>query len=435
MANDFNAINHIVATAISKDQTQLAKAFLEIASNNCTNISLLDNIAFLQQELKDYKSCVNSLKTCLSLAPDTQSKFAIRANLAKTLNHLNEPMVSLGYSKLNAAVTFDFDTQMEMAFSYYLMGDYAESEKMMRHLVEMPNLPDDVRGRIEYNLGSYDIERGEFKKGLKGFVDVGHRIKIWHNRFIDNIPVWNGENVSGKTVLIHAEGGIGDELINVRFMNNLKRLGANPVWITGNKSLCEVFNRNGFQTVTSVEDVSTTNSVQCMAMYLPILLNLDSNELWNGSYLGPSEEYLEKWRKLLPEGKKLVVKWSGNPFYDQDLHRAIPLDHINNVQYSGTKINLQLEPELYQPNMFNAGEHITSIEDTLALLSLCDDLITSCTSVAHMNGALGKNGVICPPIASYYVWLGESKWYDDSLKVVRQTKHKDWKFVETVLHD
>lgn len=435
MVNNVNAIHHIVKTAISKDNPAQAKTFLEIAATNCTDLALLDHIAFLQQELKDYRSCVNSLKTCLTLTSDAQSKFAIRANLAKTLNHLNEPMVSLGYSKLNAAIAFDFDTQMEMAFSYYLMGNYAESEKMMRQLVEMPNLPDNVRGRVEYNLGSYDIERGEFKKGIKGFVDIGHRIKIWNNRYITGIPVWNGEDISGKTVLIHAEGGIGDELINVRFMNNLKTLGANPIWITGNKSLYEVFNRNGFQTITPTTNISTINSVQCMAMYLPILLDLDSDELWNGSYLKPSEEYLEKWYKLLPKGKKLAVKWSGNPFYDQDLHRSIPLEHINNVQYDGTKINLQLEPELYQPNMFNAGEHITSIEDTLALLSLCDDLITSCTSVAHMNGALGKNGVVCPPIASYYVWLGKSKWYDDSLKVVRQTKHKDWKFVETVLCD
>ena len=86
--------------------------------------------------------------------------------------------------------------------------------------------------------------------------------------------------------------------------------------------------------------------------------------------------------------------------------------------------------------MFNAGKHITNIEDTLAILSLRDDLVTSCTSIVHMNGALGKNGIVCPPIASYYVWLGsegKSDWYDDSLKVVRQKNHKDWKFVETVL--
>lgn len=430
MNNQYALIDHIIAVCKSKNKLDDAKKFLKLASDNCFDLGMLDHIGFLQNEVKDYRNCVETLKLCLNQAKTAESKFAIRANMAKMLNHLNEPMMSLAYSKLNTEEHFDYDTLMEMAFSYYLMGNYAESEKMMRELVTHEDLPENIRGRVEYNLGSYDIERGEFKKGLKGFIDVGHRIKIWHERYIPNIPVWSGEDISGKTIIIHAEGGIGDEIINFRFCQNLRNLGATPIWNSNHKDLAEVFSRNGVQ--TSKPD-NFDNTVQCMAMYLPILLDLDKNQLWNGAYLTPSEEYIDKWKKLLPKGKKLAVKWTGNPFYDQDLHRSIPLDLIRNIKYNGVLVNLQLEPELYQSDMFNAGEHINSIEDTLALLSLCDDFISSCTSVVHMNGALGKNGIVCPPIASYYVWLGDAKWYDDSLKVVRQTKHKDWKFVETLL--
>lgn len=430
MSSDYTILDLIVTTCKSKNNLEDAKTFLKISSNNCHDLALLDRIAFLQSEIKDYKNCVESLKLCLNMAQDKDSKFAIRANMAKIYNHLNEPMMSLAYSKLNASDRFDYDTLMEMSFSYYLAGDYAQSEKMMRELVAHDDLPDNVRGRVEYNLGSYDIERGDFKKGLKGFIDVGHKIKIWHKRYIPNVPVWTGENISGKTVIIHAEGGIGDEIINFRFCENLKNLGATPVWNSNHKDLAVVFSRHSVQTT---KPDTLDNTVQCMAMYLPILLDLDKDQLWSGPYLKPSAEYLEKWKKILPQGKKLAVKWSGNPFYDQDLHRSIPLDIIEKIKFNGTKVNLQLEPELYQDKMFNAGEHISSIEDTLAVLWLCDEFITSCTSVAHMNGAMGKNGIVCPPIASYYVWLGDAKWYDDSLKVVRQTKHKDWKFVEELL--
>lgn len=431
MNNNFTILDHVVLSCKVNNKLEQARQFLNIAAENSNDVSVLDRTAYLQSEIKDYKSCVQTLRKCLDLAPKN-SKFAIRANMAKMYNHLNDPMVSLAYSKLNAQEQFDYDTLMEMSFSYYLMGNYAESEKMMRELVTHKDLPDEIRGRVEYNLGSYDIEHGDFKKGIKGFIDVGHKIKIWHERYIPNIPVWKGEDISGKTIIIHAEGGIGDELINVRFINNLKQLRANPVWITDNQDLKKVFKRNGIET----EIENTNNSVQCMAMYLPILLDLDKDQLWNGPYLKPSQEYLDKWQELLPEGKKLAVKWSGNPYYDQDLHRSIPLDIIRNIRYNGIKINLQLETELFQDDMFNAGKHINSIEDTLAILWLCDDLVTSCTSIAHMNGAIGKNGVVCPPIACYYVWLGansHSHWYDKSLKVIRQTKHKDWKFVESII--
>lgn len=433
MSSNLPILDSVILSCKLNNNLEDAKTFLKIASKNCNDLEQLDHIAFLQSEIKDYKHSIDSLKGCLSLAQNEQSKFAIHANLAKIYNHLNEPMMSLAYSKMNKDQHFDYDTLMEMSFSYYLDGNYQESEKMMRELVTHKDLPEEIRGRVEYNLGSYDIERGDFKKGLKGFIDVGHKIKIWHERFIPNIPVWTGEDIAGKSIIIHAEGGIGDEIINFRFVENLKKLGATPIWNSNHKDIQTVFSRHGIQTT---RPESLDNTVQCMAMYLPILLDLDKHQLWNGAYLKPSEEYLEKWRKLLPAGKKLALKWSGNPFYDQDLHRAIPLNNIRNIYYNGTKVNLQLEPELYQLDMFNAGEHISNIEDTLAVLWLCDDLITSCTAIAHMNGSIGKNGVVCPPIACYYTWLGVneySNWYDKSLKVVRQTKNKDWKFVEKIL--
>jgi hypothetical protein len=324
---------------------------------------------------------------------------------------------------------------MEISFSHYLLGDYATSERMMREIHSNPNTPDVIRNRVEYNLGSYDIEHGEFKKGLKGFIGVGHNIQIWKHRSFENIPHWDGTITPGKTVIIHGEGGIGDELICVRFMKNLIELGMKPVWITNHSSLQDVFNRNGYETVVHLNPTDYPDSVQCMAMYLPILLDLDYDQVWNGSYIKPSQEYIDKWSKLLPEGNKLAVRWTGNPDYDQDLHRSIPIDKLRNLKYNGTLINLQLEPELIQPDMFNAGQLIENIEDTLAILHLCDSFISSCTSVVHMAGSMGKNGIVCPPIASYYVWLGTngySNWYDKSLKVMRQTKHKDWDFVDNI---
>lgn len=436
MNEQLSLVEQVVFNCKISKNTEDAKTFLNIASKYCQDLFSLDRIAYLQSEIKDYRGCVDNLKKCLSFATDNDSKRAVRANMAKMYNHLNEPAHSLAFSKLNANEQFDYDTLMEMSFSYYLMGNYTESEKMMRELITHEDLPDQVKGRVQYNLGSYDMERGEFKKGLKGFIDVGHRIGIWNNRYVSDIPVWNGENIEGKTILIHAEGGIGDEIINVRFVHNLKKLGANPVWVTNSKDLLEVFNRNDIKTIMFGDSIDLSNAVQIMGMYLPIILDLDENDVWSGPYLKPCGEYLEKWKNILPEGKKLAVKWSGNPYYDQDLHRSIPLDIIKKVKYNGTKVNLQLEPELYQDDMFNAGQYISNIEDTLALLWLCDDLITSCTSVAHMCGSMGKSGVVCPPIASYYVWLGTdgySYWYDKSLKVVRQKNHKDWKFVEFVL--
>ena len=145
MNNNLPLLDSIILSCKSKNKIDDAKTFLTIASKYCTDLGQLDRIAYLQSEIKDYRSCVESLKTCLSLAWDNVSKFAIRANMAKMYNHLNEPMMSLAYSKMNQEQQFDYDTLMEMSFSYYLMGNYVESEKMMRELVTHKDLPEEIR--------------------------------------------------------------------------------------------------------------------------------------------------------------------------------------------------------------------------------------------------------------------------------------------------
>ena len=412
-----------------------ARAFLKVASRHNFEVPVLDEIAYLQNEIKDYRECITTLKKCLASAKTPQENYAIRSNLAKVYNHLNEPHLSLGYSNANFTINQgkDYDTLMEMAFSHYLRGDYTTSESMMRELNDHPDLPENVRGRVLYNLGSYDIEKGKFKEGLRGFIDIGHKINIWKHSETPNIPQWDGSALPGKTLLVHSEGGIGDEIICVRFLNNVKNLGMNPIWVTSNSQVSEVFTRNGFQCTDDTSKFKPEDTVQCMAMYLPILLDLDKEQLWNGPYLKVDQSYIDKWKKILPEGKKLVCKWSGNPHYEQDLHRSLPIEFIRNLKFDGSKINIQLETDLEQPDMINVGRDIKSLEDTLAIIELCDYTVTSCTSVAHMVGSMGKSGSVCPPIASYYVWLGmngnKSDWYGDSLKVFRQTQHRDWSLV------
>lgn len=423
--SNFPLLDTVFNSCKQKNNSSDLKTFLKIISDNCDDLLLLDRVGYIQSELKDYNNCIETLKKCLLVSDDKQSKFAVRANLAKMYNHLNDPAISIAYSKLNLQEEYNYDTLMEISFSHYLLGNYAESEKMMRDLITHPNLPDDIRGRVEYNLGSYDLEKGNFKKGIKNFIEVGHKIKIWNNVEIPNIPKWSGESIKNKIIYIHSEGGIGDEIINVRFVDDLKKLKAKPVWITNNKNLSEVFNRNDITTITDISNIDYKNSVQCMSMYLPILLNVDKNDVRRKRYLKPSEEYIKKWEKILPAGKKIGIKFTGNPQYEQDLHRSLPVDFVKNIKFDGIKINLQLEKEFFFEDMFNAGQYIKNIEDTLAILWLCDDLVTSCTSIAHMNGSLGKRGIVCPPIACYYVWMGDAIWYE-SMSVIRQTKHKKW---------
>jgi tetratricopeptide (TPR) repeat protein len=394
--------------------------FLKIAATNLTDLNYLDHVAQIQSKIKDYDNCIETLKKELTITKDPEAVYAIRSNLATHYNKVNDPRSALEHLNLNTVMQPSPDLEMEKALAYYFLGDYESSESIMRDLATQ-DLPEQFRDRILYNLAIYEIENGNFKKGYYQYIEKGHRIHIWPTQQLAMIPLWKGEVETGKTILIHGEGGIGDEIIGVRFMNHIRKLGMRPVWKTNNEQLKTVFNRNGYETITEYNELESSNTSQVMAMYLPVYLDLDT--MWDGAYLKPCEEHIEKWKQFLPGGRKLAVRWAGNTHYEQDLHRSIPVDKISNLKYNGTKINIQLEETVdwaFNPN-------INTIEDTLAILSLSEDgVVTSCTSVAHMAAAMGVKTIVCPPIAYYYVWAEGVNWYGDHVSVIKQTNWKDW---------
>lgn len=404
-------------------------SLLSSMSKNCSDIIELDFIAKLQSETKDYKGAIDTLQKMLLLSVNNEISYSIRANLAKTFNHMNEPHQSILYTQANLAINpNDLDSIMELQFSKYLAGEKEESKKILNKLLSS-NIPEEIRNRCRYNKGSWDLDDGDFKEGLYNHVVVGHEQGLIPIERIPMIPVWDGTIDSSKTVVILSEGGIGDQFISIRFCAHLKRLGMDSIFVASDEKIKTVFARNGYNCILR-DEIDNINclAVQAQAFFLPLLLQLDYDQLWTGPYIKPSDEYLEKWSSILPKDDKLCVKWFGNYLYEQDLHRSLPLHMIEQIKFNGVKISLQLE-KYESDSIIDYSEQINEIEDTLAIIQLSNDMITSCTSVAHMAGSMGQKCIVCPPISTYFTWLGsgeQSNWYDKTMRVVRQSKWKDW---------
>lgn len=400
--------------------------FLKISAKYVDDIGFLDHIAKVQADIKDYRNSILTLEKMLTLTNDQSAVLSIYSNASTLYNKVNEPQKALDNLNFISRTVSAPEIEMEKALSHYFLGNYKESESIMRKLSE-EKLPEKFDSRIKYNLSLYEIENGDFKTGYRQFVENGHKIQIWPTTHRPMIPLWKGEIVKDKTILIHGEGGIGDEIISIRFMNNIKDLGMRPVWKTNNKHLKEVFNRNGYETIYNYSELEGEDISQVMAMYLPILLDLDETQVCMPAYMSACDNHIKKWKDILPEGKKIALRWQGNTAYEQDLHRSIPSQKMKDLKYSdGNKISLQIDEEVdwaYNPN-------INTIEDTLAIMSLCEGgVVTSCTSTAHMAAAIGVKTIVCPPIAYYYVWSDKVKWYGDYVSVIKQKHWNNWDFV------
>jgi hypothetical protein len=74
------------------------------------------------------------------------------------------------------------------------------------------------------------------------------------------------------------------------------------------------------------------------------------------------------------------------------------------------------------------GSELETWEDTLAAMAELDLVITTCSSVAHAGGALGRPTWVMAPLMPYYTWAepGErTSWYP-SVRVFRQKHYRRW---------
>jgi tetratricopeptide (TPR) repeat protein len=441
--------DYIINFLKETNELQAAKDLLKVIAKYSQNVSHFDSLGRWYCEIKDYDQSLYWTQKALTLAPDNETMQAERNNLAKLHNHRNEPEQALFYLKLNPV---NHDNLLETVFSLFLLNRKEESEQILRDLIK-ETLPKSVMERVLFNLGTYDLMHGKFKEGLYGFLIVGKELGIWKKQTLD-MPFWSGGIRPGKSILVLAEGGIGDEFINIRFMNHLKDYGMNPVWYTSREDLRDLFIRCGFPCVSTIVPCD----LWTYSMSLPLYLDLSEHQLWSGPYITYDQERYSQYnfsgftyeQDEYPQydftGLKVGIKWSGNPDYEQDLHRQVPVKEIveslsglNVSLYSLQKETSQQDYEQIYKDVIDLSQYMKTYDDTLAIMAHMDVIITSCTSIAHAASAMGLKVIVLVPIAAYYTWCSttdtSSIWYGENTIVLRQSVHKSWKEPLSQLRD
>lgn len=238
---------------------------------------------------------------------------------------------------------------------------------------------------------------------------------------------WQGGIQKGKTILLCANNntmGMGDEIISVRFMKQLRDLGMFPIWLTNTPQLRELFNRNGFKTVNEFKKIQS-NWLWTYAMHLAVYLDVNEDDLWYGTYLKSSNK-----ADLLPGKKKIGIKTMGSPEADRTGGRSIPFNELINCIPEDYEIySFHVDEDLYHPRVTNLKGKIKTWDDTFDYLNQMDVVVSSCTSLIHAAGAMGKKSYALVPMLNFFVWaknVYHSKWYDNSLTILRKKEENNW---------
>jgi len=447
-----NDLEPFIMTLKNLGETKLAKQVVDVFAKNAFSFEQQDNVSKCYFKLKYYDDAIKHGEKALVQAHSPQLMYVTRFNLTNVYNHANYPEKALTYINANEKlIPNDPDLMLEKAYALFLSNKKFEAEKILHHVLEnYKDLPEETIVKIKFNLGTYYLYHDEFQKGLRHFILDGAKMRLWNTETIFsrnkglNLPFWEG-SPDVKNLVVYAEAGSGDEIINIRFMKHLKERGINAYWYAvwhkelwkdERKGLLEIFKNSGFPVITKLEELKDIPDLKwTYSMHLPIYLNLEYKDLWEKPYISSSKEFDDK-HKLDGKSPRIGIRWQGSPAYDHDLHRSYPLKELYNVleKIDGTFYSLQRDNGLDElkdcPKIIDLSDKLVSFQDTLGIIQNLDFVITSCTSIAHLAAASGKRVFVMVPISAYYVWShsgDQSPWYGDHVTLIRQEKPRSWK--------
>jgi len=307
---------------------------------------------------------------------------------------------------------------LDLALTACINGHPDISEDILR------SQPEQDDARVMFNLGWHEMRHGNLKKGLQ-MMDAGRFIKVFG---LERIPgeIWRDQDLTNKTLLFRCENGLGDQIMNFRFAKDFQAKGARVV-VSCEPALMPLFSRHGFICVNSIGLENVHYDYWVPAMSVAHILDYDA-------YNFPGQAYLTAKPKQLyakPGTMKIGIRWAGNPMFEHEQHRKFdPQTLIDLHKLDGvTLYSLQRDQDLVDGLPFaDLRDQMKTFEDTASIIQELDLVITSCTSIAHLAGALGKETWIIVPVMPYYAWAERketSVWYD-SVRLFRQQEYGKW---------
>lgn len=252
-------------------------------------------------------------------------------------------------------------------------------------------------------------------------------------------PLWTGQPLDGKTLLLHPEQGLGDILQFIRFVPPLEGRGAR-VLVWAPESLRELLSTATRDIVVAsrLEDLPPFD-YQCPLMSVARVLGTTiDNVPARVPYLHADPQRVQQWAQRLgePGGLRVGVVWSGNAAQRNDGNRSIPLSTLAQLALPGCEF-IALQNAVRDedqaalqawPQLRFFGEHVKTFADTAALAAQMDLVISVCTSGAHLAGALGRPMWVLLAYRADWRWFLEredSPWYPTA-RLFRQDASRSW---------
>ena len=282
--------------------------------------------------------------------------------------------------------------------------------------------------------------RGEMRSGWEGYESRWNKEANLHWSRNFEAQLWHGgQELHGKTILLHSEQGYGDTIQFCRYAWLVSQVGADVI-LEVPSDLHSLF--QGLQGVNKLivrGSEIPNHDFQCPLLSLPRAFGTTLNSIpAQTPYLYAKEADIREWSRILgsKHGARVGLVWRGSPAHKNDKNRSVRPEHfLEHLPNGFAYYALQKELSDHEVQMINAmpslSDYRTRLVDfsqTAALCHLMDIVITVDTSVAHLSAALGKQTWLLLPFMPDWRWMlyrDDSPWYP-TMRLFRQETAGDW---------
>lgn len=394
------------------------------------------------EKVKNYALALSAGERAIELLPDSHFSWF---GYGVALNRLNRDLEAIdAYKKALALDPSRANIWDNLAQTYQALNCLDRAEDAFLKTVEVagqslenennPNIDEEAFGDRHWHLSLIELLRGKYKQGFARYRSRAKAIPQLKRKAMP-CPLWKGENLSGKSLLIHDEQGYGDTLMLARFVPFVKRQGARVV-LNVHPVLKTLFAEWDVpDVVSSHDDKSPACDYFCSFFDLPHRLGTELDSLPAPSSYLPVPAADEK--TTLAEGKtKVGVVWGGSPLHKNDKRRSVPLALFSRLfsipQIDFYSFNRDLKEGdadlLSRLPIKNLVPLMADFADAARLIDQMDLVITCDTATAHLAGGLGKKVWILLPFAPDWRWLtdrNDSPWYPTA-RLFRQNRPGNW---------
>lgn len=275
------------------------------------------------------------------------------------------------------------------------------------------------RGQALLSLGDYPQGFGDYAVRFKLFPDM---LNPGCDAIRAHLPLWEGQCITGKRLVLLGEQGFGDVVMLARFVPALQALGID-VRLAVPKPLQKL--------LSQIAPIGTDGDF--CAPFFDVLTHLavTAATVPGKPYLRADPWLRHEWLMKLPVASAplIGIAWkSGKPEHERDFKRTILLEQF--VAWLDAKdaqlVALQPDDRDRARALGVLTPEFTDFADVAAVASVCDMVV--CCDVAAINvaGAIGHpNAHVVLPYVSSWRWLHDNVWYPHVHRC-QQERPGDW---------